>query len=205
MALETELKLLLPPDQCELVRTHTLFSGDAACYQGRQRLLNCYYDTPQFDLRANRVALRVRHHESGYIQTLKTSGERSAGLSRRQEWEWPLESEQLDLELLDEQHWPLDERIKANLLPCFNTDFERECWLLEWTGDVHGTIEVALDQGQVMAAGQQLPICELELELKGGKEEALQEVADLLVQTISLTPSDISKAQRGYRLMGLSV
>ncbi|RRJ82372.1 inorganic triphosphatase [Aestuariirhabdus litorea] len=202
MALETELKLLLSPDQVEPLRSHPLLQSEQAQYQGSQRLLNCYYDTPQFDLRANRVALRVRHLASGYIQTLKTSGERSGGLSRREEWEWPLASETIDLELLDEQHWPLDERIKANLLPCFNTDFERECWLLEWAGENPGLIEVALDQGQVVAGGRQLPICELELELKAGDERALQEVADLLSKTVELVPGDASKAQRGYRLMG---
>ncbi|WP_426415740.1 inorganic triphosphatase [Aestuariirhabdus sp. LZHN29] len=202
MALETELKLLLQPDQFERVRHHAILNGENARSQGSQRLLNCYYDTPQFDLRANRVALRVRHHATGYTQTLKTSGERSAGLSRRQEWEWPLENERIDLELLDEDHWPLDERIKSSLLPCFNTDFERECWLLEWSGQFKGVIEVALDQGQVIAGGKHLAICELELELKDGEETVLQEVADLLALDIDLSPSDISKAQRGYRLMG---
>ncbi len=202
MAIETELKLSVKPDQVALIQAHPLLCRVPEHRQSRQRLRNCYYDTLQFDLRDNRVALRIRQTPESFIQTLKTSGNRHGGLSRRHEWEWPLATDTLDLSLLRLPEWPLDEGVKPLLQPCFNTDFERQIWLLDWQGDTAGEVEVALDLGQVIAAGKQLPICELELELKSGDESILQEIADVLSETLELTPSDISKAQRGYQLMG---
>lgn len=201
MAVETELKLLVQTDQLALLQAHPLLNDLPDGRQIRQRLYNCYYDTPQFDLRDNRISVRVRQTPDQFIQTLKTAGSREAGLSRRNEWEWPLISEQLDLELLTPPDWPLGETVKQQLMPCFVTDFERQIWWLEWQGDSEGEIEVALDIGQISAAGNHQAICELELELKSGNESILHELAALLSETLDLTPSDISKAQRGFEMM----
>ena len=54
-----------------------------------------------------------------------------------------------------------------------------------------------------MAGDLTAPICELELELKQGEPAALLDVALALSAELSVWPSDISKAENGYRLAGL--
>jgi inorganic triphosphatase YgiF len=66
-------------------------------------------------------------------------------------------------------------------------------------------VEMALDQGEVVARSKkghlQDSILEVELELQEGEPEVLFAIADLLGEEIHLAPSDISKAMRGYRLL----
>jgi inorganic triphosphatase YgiF len=69
------------------------------------------------------------------------------------------------------------------------------------------TIEAAIDQGEVLAEvdgdSRRAPILEIELELKSGDEAALHALADeLRAHVPGLSPDNISKAQRGYRLRG---
>jgi len=114
------------------------------------------------------------------------------------------------------------------LAPVFRTDFDRTTWdiVVDDGGDQHARaeVEVALDLGAVhlgtsdwqgnsagQALGQQanastqLPlhsiICELELELKAGSEDALLAFASQLRAAIpGLRADDQSKAARGYAL-----
>jgi inorganic triphosphatase YgiF len=67
---------------------------------GQIELRNIYFDTPDFILNRQRMALRVRQKGSRFIQTLKTQGEFIDGGHRRMEWEWPLATAELDLSLL---------------------------------------------------------------------------------------------------------
>ncbi|MGB1270559.1 MAG: CYTH domain-containing protein [Endozoicomonas sp.] len=165
------------------------------------QLGNWYFDTPDQQLNQARVALRIRTLNGGFIQTLKTRGESINGLTRRGEWEWPLPEAQLNGTLLAEV-WP--EYLKGidvdQLQPIFSTDFTRTRWTLHWDNP-RAVIEAALDTGQVEAAGRTSPICELELELIEGDENALGAVADDLKQSIDLMPSDKSKAERGVELL----
>lgn len=62
-------------------------------------------------------------------------------------------------------------------------------------------IEAALDQGFVIAGKRKEEICELELELREGEPQALLELAAELAASLPLMPCDISKAERGYRLL----
>ncbi|MGV8378280.1 inorganic triphosphatase, partial [Pseudomonas aeruginosa] len=57
-----------------------------------------------------------------------------------------------------------------------------------------------LDLGKVVAGDNQEEICELDLELRQGDAAALLELAAELAADLPQMPSDISKAQRGYRL-----
>jgi inorganic triphosphatase YgiF len=68
-------------------------------------------------------------------------------------------------------------------------------------------IELVLDQGEVTAtpgggASVSTALCELELELKQGSAGDLYRVALQLASAVPVLLSDISKAERGYRLMG---
>jgi len=201
MATETELKLLVDPATVGQLEHHPLLHAAS----GQEILLrNTYYDTSALELAAARIALRVRQQGRRYIQTLKTRGQSVHGLHQRGEWEWELENDRLNPELLTAEIWPVElpPADQLTLVPVFTTDFRRRLWLVRFDG---AEIEVARDQGEVVCSrgdGDRLvdPICELELELKSGSAEALFALARVLGEQLELRPSDISKAQRGYRL-----
>ena len=61
-------------------------------------------------------------------------------------------------------------------------------------------IEVAFDEGAVIASERRLPIREIELELKSGEELELYQLAIQLVETLPLKLYLTSKAERGFML-----
>lgn len=68
--------------------------------------------------------------------------------------------------------------------------------------DGDATIEVALDLGKVVAADREARLCEIEFEKEAGSPTALFVLARKVDQ---LTPAHLgvlSKAERGYRLLG---
>lgn len=200
---ETEIKLRVSPAAITSLREHPLLNRRRTGEWHTGTLYNQYYDTAERDLALARVALRVRRDGEQYIQTLKSKGQSVAGLSERNEWDWPTDGPGLDLTLLDDSCWPasLATLDKLLLQPVFTTDFQRTKALLNWEHEGQPVqVEVALDQGQVLADGRAEPICELELELRSGPVVALLELATSLSADIALIPCDISKAERGYRL-----
>lgn len=201
---ETEIKLRASRETLTALRDHPLLSARNRSGWQRVELCNQYYDTAARDLAHARVALRVRRDGDQFIQTLKTRGQSVAGLSQRNEWDWYLDGAELDVSLLGDDCWPasLATLDKASLQPLFTTDFAREKADIGWgEGDDAVQIEAALDLGTVRAGDGEEEICELELELRQGRPEALLELAVSLAADLPLVPCDISKAERGYRLL----
>ena len=164
-------------------------------------LKNAYYDSASWQLNALKVALRIRQKAAGdglvYIQTLKTKGRSVNGLSQRGEWEWILPSNKLNIAVLRENEaWPQEVDLDS-LLPIFETNFTRYAFELSWN---NSRIELALDQGDIISQGKQEQINEIELELKSGNVSDLHLLRTELQKILTLEPSDISKAERGYRL-----
>ena len=62
------------------------------------------------------------------------------------------------------------------------------------------TVELALDQGQLLAGERSLPISELEIELKAGREADCAAFAKELSARFQLEPEPRSKAQRAFSL-----
>ncbi|MCW7555839.1 CYTH domain-containing protein [Endozoicomonas gorgoniicola] len=199
MSFETELKLSLSENSISQLKTHSFWKKFAVEGPKTFHLGNIYYDTADMALNQARVALRIREKNGEYFQTLKTKGESANGLTRRGEWEWRIPDNQLDFSGLTEV-WPesLQGVAPDQLQPLFATDFDRTTWLVEYSG---ARVEAALDKGLVKSGEAHSPICELELELIEGDESVLQQIADELGQTIQLTPSDQSKAERGFELL----
>ncbi|UTW10591.1 CYTH domain-containing protein [Marinobacterium rhizophilum] len=207
MAREVELKLSLDPQQALALRALPWLGEPEP--GGSRPLHNQYFDTPDRLLAQHRVALRIREQDGRYIQTLKTRGSSQGGLHQRNEWEWDLPEPALDYTLLSTADWPealQSTAIQRRIVPAFRTDFERTTWMLRESA--HGgepvLIELVLDQGEVTAtaAGVSTALCELELELKQGTAPDLYRVAMQLAQSVPVLVSDISKAERGYRLLG---
>ena len=204
---ETEIKLRVSRETLAALRDHPLLKKRNKSGWEQRELFNQYFDTPERDLAAAKVALRVRRDGEQFIQTLKTRGQSVAGLSERNEWDWNLAKAKLDLKKLDDSCWPaaLADLDKKQLMPIFTTDFIREKAEIAWgRGKAKVVIEAALDLGKVIAGEGEEEICELELELRQGEPEALLELAAELAADLALMPCDISKAERGYRLFDAS-
>ena len=189
-------------------------------------LKNSYFDTPDWQLNKQKIALRVREKAGTYIQTLKTKGQSVNGLSQRGEWEWDLAGCMLDTQKLDLcDAWP--KSVNTNSLALvFETNFTRYQLEFNWQG---ARIELALDQGEILSQGKVENINEIELELRPSESgifnasvlsdncqlsdsrqlsdisqvsdgSQLRSFGDYLLQHLPLEPFDVSKAERGFSL-----
>lgn len=195
MSNEIELKLAVSPEVAEkfphflsefnIVEQKSLFLG------------NTYYDYPDHFLAKQKMGLRVRQEEGAFTLTLKTNGKVVGGLHSRPEYNLPLSgneiptSEQLRA-LYDFEQLPI-----APLQAIFSTDFHRTLWLVEFQ---QSQIEVAFDQGKILAGEREQPICEIEFELKNGNIAELFAFVEGVPFEQGIYFSSASKAKRGYQL-----
>jgi len=215
MGQEIELKLSIDEADVDRLAHHPFIVRHAEGPAVRKYLINHYFDTPEQILRLSAMALRVRFDGSVYVQTLKQKGESRNGLTVRGEWEWAVNGPDPDLTRVPPDIWP--PAVKScldRLAPAFRTEFQRTLWTLKIDAEAGSRlrtparVEMALDRGMVttaakQGAGGEEPILEVEFELLEGDTEALFEMSRLLGEEIHLTPSNISKAERGYRLLNL--
>lgn len=199
MHTEIELKLLIDSANIPQLLQHPLLKS--ACKSGplRQKLHSIYFDTPELDLMRQRISLRLRQTGGHWIQTVKGGGKVEEGLHQRPEWEVPVIGGMPDFDKLSASPWHsfFTPDIQSKLMAIFVTDFWRTIWLMELPNCL---IELALDAGEIHAKNKQVPICEVELELKSGAPESLFDLARELRKSIALQPEDRSKADRGYML-----
>ena len=207
---EIELKLALPPDRVAMFLKRMARRRSVPV---QQDIVTRYFDTPDFALSSQGIALRVRKAGRRWLQTLKTEGERQGGLSRRAEYEMTIPGGQPDWSRFPAAAQALvADALRAQLIPLFETRFTRTAWLVGGRGGAR--VEVALDVGEVRAlkgigapngevnAGKRSqPICEIELELKAGKPDALFALALGWAGQLGCLPLDVSKAERGVRLV----
>jgi inorganic triphosphatase YgiF len=85
------------------------------------------------------------------------------------------------------------------LAPVCRTEISRTVWRVACDG---ATVEAAIDQGRIRAGQREVPVSELELELKGGEPAALYRLALELSQAAPLAIEPSSKAERGAQLAG---
>lgn len=201
MNAEIELKLFfLPIYQESLI--NKLDSLDNAVPQGKRRLANGYFDTPDLQLRQWDMGLRVRGYDAHREQTIKTAGQVVGGIHSRPEYNVTIQADSPDLSLFPASIWPADADLaatQAQLTCIFHTDFYRRAWHVQIDNSV---VEVALDIGEITANGQQEALCELEFELLSGDTEALLKLAMQVASVAPVRLGKASKAQRGYRLAG---
>lgn len=199
---ELEVKLTLDPETVE--HAHAVLSGQANdAVADSVALRNIYFDTPDFALNRQRMALRIRQKGSRFIQTLKTQGEFVDGGHRRMEWEWPVETAELDLSLLA-QTPVADHTALHQLRPAFETNFERQVLMIREPGPKgESLVEVAIDQGRILSGDRFSALCEIEFELKSGDPTVLRKQAVRLAESVPVFLNVISKAEQGYHLAGV--
>ena len=162
-----------------------------------------YFDTADRRLACAGVALRLRRTGGAWEQTVKAEGatpvERleetvtfapPAG-SRTPAPDLALHGGSAAAPLLERT---LGDAAQAPLEPVFMTAVRRAALRIETNG---AELEVALDRGVVRAGERSLPLCELEVELKGGEVRALIAVGRASVDAHAVWLSTISKATRG--------
>lgn len=202
MSLEQEIKLVVTGtakvDLLSLTWLTELAKGEIET----KRLISTYYDTSDLYLIKQQLGLRMRQSGDIWFQTVKTSGSSVNGFHQRDEWEHELKEARWDLQKLKQT--PLaamidDQEAWSQLYPVFTVDCVRETMQLFLP---EGTkIELAYDRGQVISGDLVESIHEIELELMSGSIEQLKRLAVQFHHRLSVTPSNINKAQRGYKLV----
>ena len=198
--MEVELKFAIAArDHGRLRRSRAL----AGIVPRRQRLDTTYFDTADCELAAHGLALRLRRAGKRWIEGLKARQQGGGELHVREEWEFERRDAGIDLSRF--AGTPLAALADAGnlhrrLRPVFRVVMDRTAWQLS---PAEGSrLEVALDHGRVLCGEREEAISEVEIEcLEGGVEPAFA-LAARLREEVALEPSAVSKAQRGYGLLG---
>jgi inorganic triphosphatase YgiF len=186
---EIELKLELTEDGPEALLGSRVLGEKAKDAD----LHAIYFDTPDYALHKAGLSLRIRADYGTRVQTIKADSG-SAGLFDRDEWEQAVDA---DKPVPDDRS-PLDDLLGDRfqmLRPLFEVPVARQVFR-------SGDIEIALDQGAVVAGERREDIREIELELLDGDPAALFALAHKLERKTPLRIGVLAKAERGYRLLG---
>ena len=189
---EVEIKLELSAAAFDALAIGDLFAGKPTII--RQHAT--YFDTPDHGLANAGFSLRIRKSDGKRLQTIKRDAGSAAGLFVRQEWEREVRG---DRPVLDEAT-PIaalvaNANANAGIMPLFSIDNERRLWTIDG-------VEIALDRARIVAGERETSFYELEIEQKDGDFAQLFALAHRLVTTAGVRLSVLSKAQRGYRLLG---
>lgn len=199
---EIELKLALAPDELKRLQRHPLLRSLAAGRRLRKATLqSTYFDTPDRKLAKGLMALRVRSDGRRFVQTLKLG--RNGGASGLQE----MTEDEAEVATAQPEPGKVNEPTAAALLaepgvaealaPVFETRFERKALPIRL---IDSEVEVAFDEGQILAEGRTQAVCEAELELKSGRPERLVQLALTLHEQVDFRLLSESKAERGFAL-----
>lgn len=195
MSNEVEIKLAVSDKAFNELEEH--LKNFICLVHKKQFLSNSYYDYPDHFLAKQKMGLRIRQEDQELTLTLKTNGEVVGGLHSRPEYNLPLTEKETPTNAQLRELYPFEQLPCSTLQPIFSTDFNRTFWLVEFQ---QSKIEVAFDQGKIIAGESEQPICEIEFELKSGNVQDLFDFVETLPFEIDIYFSSASKAKRGYLL-----
>lgn len=207
---ETELKLnMLQPNENGGVWPAFLHSDcigqlASATAWTLTRMEAWYYDTAGQSLQKAGIAYRVRREGEKWVATVKSSGSAEGGLHQRAEWNLDSPDREPRPELFVDL--PIGEALLAAvgdqpLAPLFATVFDRHAAKVDFAA---AQIELAVDEGRIVAGELTEPLHELELELKAGQPAALLRLGAAIARDIPLVPEPKSKYFRALLLAGLA-
>ena len=212
MSTETELKFRIPAARLAAVR-RAVATRTAVI----EPLAAVYFDTPDEHLAQAQVALRLRLEAGGWVQTLKAEG---ALALQRLEHNVALPSAgasgpgaanlrpALDLSLHADseagavlarvlKRVPAQDSAGGVLVARYATEVRRTHRVLRFEG---ARIELALDEGRIIAGDAVCGVCEIEFELLSGPPRALLSLAARWAARFGLVLDVRSKSERGHRL-----
>ncbi|NVK34667.1 MAG: CHAD domain-containing protein [Rhodobacteraceae bacterium] len=201
MPKEVELKVEVSPDEHNRLKRTRWPEGFSATRAVTNTLQSVYFDTDDHALREAGMSLRLRKTGNGWVQTLKLGTGVKAGLSSAKELEYPVDGRALDLSVIDKPKAvkALNKALNgAELKEQFETLVKRTSKLV--TAPDGSTIELAIDNGEVIADDKSIALGECEMELQEGYTSNLYTTAQLLLGSVPFRFSPHSKAERGYHL-----
>lgn len=189
MGIEFELKFSADPSQQEAIQKQYLPSYE------QYRMQTIYYDTPTAALSARNITLRCRMENEEAVCTVKTPLD---GYGRG-EWDCSCSDIIKAIPLLVEAgaDGALIDLTAEGVIPVCGARFTRHCGSIEFAGSV---LEIALDQGVLTGGNKEQPLCEVEVELKSGEQEAAIAFAMELQRYFALVPQGKSKFRRALEL-----
>ena len=154
-----------------------------------------YYDTFDGKLSNRRWTLRRRFENGKSVCTLKTPAEGGG----RSEWEVESSGIMGGIPKLCQLGAPilLMEFTVSGVIAVCGAKFTRQAKLLEIPG---AAVELALDEGCLTGGGREMPLLEVEVEVKSGSEEAATAFAQSLASEYGLTREFRSKYRRALGL-----
>src|SRR5262249_23998027 len=165
-----------------------------------KELRTVYFDTPEHDLHAAGVSLRLRRQDGGWEQTVKVDQHAEGGISNPIELQTVVEDERPDIRGISDKRVRRAVRKALSgtaLRPVFETVVQGTTRSIKVQD---GEIELAIDNGEVRAGQEREDLREAELELKAGSAEGLLLAAEKLLAGHELKLSPRSKPDGGYRL-----
>ena len=195
MSNEIEIKLAVSDQAFNELQEH--LKNFTCLVHKKQFLSNTYYDYPDHFFAKQKMGLRIRQEDQELTLTLKTNGEVVGGLHSRPEYNLSLTEKETPTNDQLRELYSFEQLPSSTLQPIFSTDFNRTFWLVEFQ---QSKIEVAFDQGKIIAGEFEQPICEIEFELKSGNVQDLFDFVETFPFERDIYFSSASKAKRGYLL-----
>ena len=189
MGVEYELKFRATVEQQAAIRTEI---------QGMELefdMETTYYDAPDGSLSQRYYTLRKRMENGASVCTLKTP---NLGEGRG-EWETPCDRVEDAIEELCKLGAPQDLKIftAGGVQEVCGAKFHRIAKRVQLP---EGVVELALDTGVLTGGGREIPLCEVEVELKEGTVEMTRTYAMILAARYGLVPEKGSKFRRALAL-----
>lgn len=189
MGIEYEVKFRSTAQQQASIRA--AFCGKETEFQ----MQTTYYDTPEADLSAKHYTLRRRMENENSVCTLKAP----LGELARGEWEVFCQDIEKAIPMLCEVGAPQDLPMlcRSGLVPVCGARFTRiaKTLILE-----QGVLELAFDTGVLTGGGKEIPLCEVEVELKSGTTDFANQFAARLAESFGLIQERKSKFRRALAL-----
>ena len=161
----------------------------------RFRMETTYYDTADFKLSNRHITLRRRMENDVSVCTVKTP----VSTYGRGEWECDCDNITDAIPILCKlgASKELLALTAEGVTPVCGARFDRKAGLVSFRDS---QLEIALDQGVLIGGGKEIPLCEVEVELKSGTPEDAMAFGALLAQQFGLVPQNRSKFRRALAL-----
>lgn len=189
MGIEYERKFRATESVLEEIRN--AFSEEEQVY----KMETTYYDAPDKALSDRWYTLRRRMENDRCVCTLK------APVSQRGRGEWEVDCDDIEKAILElcKLGAPKDLILltRGGVMPICGAKFTRiaKTLVLE-----NCTVELALDKGILFGGGKEIPLCEVEVELKDGTTDSCDAFARTLADRFSLEKEEHSKFRRALAL-----
>ncbi len=186
-----EFELKYAADAAKQDRIREVFPGQWRIYT----METTYFDTPDGDIAARRWTLRRRMENGIPVCTVKTPAPGGA----RGEWELECGDIREAIPGLCKLGCPgeLETLATRGLTAICGAKFTRHATVLTLEDCA---VELALDRGLLSGGSKTLPLCEVEVELKSGSEDAALAFAEELAAKFDLSPEPRSKYRRALDL-----